>query len=237
MFNCWTRSPAAQLLIRNQTQPNLIRWKAKATPDASSQPSNMSAPCMNHVDLLWLAVLCAKCKWCFLFPPGVSGSPDSPLAPVVMVMEAHSGREGPNTLGFPPTTPPPIAPTSRSHPSLICQQGIFLPTATPSASSPPPLPASVSLQRQITPRSRPQRPCHAPLLASSHHSGRVAAYPSTHWLSSWRGSGWQPLRYWWGLMAATLGEPAWFPPAWNPVKPEKVIQLKWLKPLINTRLG
>lgn len=121
----------------------------------------------------------SRCKWI----PGL------PLAPVVMVMEAHSGREGPNTLGFPPPTHHPNLSLS-SFPNLSAghlppnSHAVCLHTTASSS--------LCLLRRHITQKSRPQRPCHAPLLASSHHSGRVAAYPSTHWLSSWWGSGWQP---------------------------------------------
>lgn len=68
---------------------------------------------------------------------------------------------------------------------------VCLLASTPPGFTAPPPRSSRSQSRHITQQSRPQRPCHAPLLASSHLSRRVAAQPSTHWLSAWWESGWQ----------------------------------------------
>lgn len=64
----------------------------------------------------------------------------------------------------------------------------LLAPAPPSFCLPPHLSANPN---HIIQRSRSQGPCHAPLLASLHHSRCVAAHPSTHWFSPWWGSGWQ----------------------------------------------
>ncbi len=130
----------------------------------------MSALCMNHVNLLWWAGLCAKCKWCFLFPPGVSESPDS-RRPQLSWWYRHiqGGSSWLNTLGIPP---PPSPWHHHLHPHLSppppnLSTGVFLPLAEPSgsamssaySSSPPHLPAAASfLVSQPTPSHYTQEP-------------------------------------------------------------------------------
>lgn len=67
--------------------------KSKAGLDQSSQRSNMSALCMNHVNLVWWAGLCAKMQMMFSVSYRCEWIPGLPPAPVVMVIQAHSGRE------------------------------------------------------------------------------------------------------------------------------------------------
>lgn len=81
--------------------------KSKAGLDQSSQRCNMSALCMNHVNLLWWAVLCAKCKLCFLPSPGVSESPDTRQPQLSWwYRPIQWGSSWLSTLGIPHPSPP-----------------------------------------------------------------------------------------------------------------------------------
>lgn len=81
--------------------------KSKAGLDQSSQWCNMSALCMNHVNLLWWAVLCAKCKWCFLPSPGVTGSLDTRWSQLSWwYKHTQGGGSWLNNLGIPHISPP-----------------------------------------------------------------------------------------------------------------------------------
>lgn len=161
---------------------------------------------MNHGNLLWWAGLCAKCKWCFRFPPGVNESPDS-HRPQLSWWYRHirGGTSWLNILGSSHPMPPnsPLFQISHwasfSRPvwkSLGQATALMYAVAEPVGSvmpSVPPSPhsqllspsSSFSNPHHIIQKGCPQRLCQTPLLASSHHSRHVAAHPSTHWLSPW----------------------------------------------------
>lgn len=142
----------------------------------------------------------------------------------------REGSSWRNTLGIPHPSPPspPLLNPPKSHTELSR-------SALLSAASAPPVRASVSflISQQTSSHYTEELSAEAlshffiSVIASQQASGS----PSQHPLTLAMVGGWadgKPLRYWWGLMAAMLGELVRFPPLSNSVQHERWIQFNIL---------